>query len=38
VTEAIARAEGSLWTTEAKGFAGGRAIKRTIEVSDVKKK
>lgn len=38
VAEAIARAEGSLWTTDAKGFAGGRTMKRTIGVFDPKKK
>lgn len=33
-TEAVARAEGKLWTTEAKGFGGKRAIPRTVTVID----
>lgn len=36
VTDAIAKAEGSLWTTDAKGFDGARIMKRTLSVTERK--
>jgi hypothetical protein len=34
VARAVARAQVDLWTTEARGFAGGRVIPRTIKTED----